>query len=152
MAGVASHEPRAVTAALPSDPGGGWVPPAPGDALRQLVEALERWGELFLRMADADRVPAAEQVLGGLVDWMGNGLLDGWLHLPIPRFEGISDLAEELFRACQAYLVRLQQATPACPVAERLAHAVAVRTIVARAQALTVPNPQSPVPNPQPQG
>jgi len=69
-----------------------------------------RWsagGELFLRVADEDRVPAAEQVLGGLVDWMGNGLLDGWLHLPIPRFEAISDLAEELLQACQTYLARI---------------------------------------------
>jgi len=40
-----------LNAALPSNPGGGRVPTTPGDVLRQLVEALERWGELFLRVA-----------------------------------------------------------------------------------------------------
>jgi hypothetical protein len=137
-----------VSTALPSGTGTGWVRPAPGDLLRRLVEALEHWGELFLRVAGENRVAAAEQVLGGLVDWMGNGLLEGWLHLPIPRFEAISDLAEELFRACQAYLARLQQATPAFPVAERRAYEAAIRTIVARAQALAVPDPQPRVPDP----
>ncbi len=138
-----------MNAALPSDPGGGRVPTTPGDVLRQLVEALERWGELFLRVADEERVPAAEQVLGGLVDWMGNGLLDGWLHLPIPRFEAISDLAEELREVSQAYLVRLQQAPPACSAEERMAHEAAIRSIMTRMQALAVPNPQSPTPNPK---
>ena len=138
-----------MNAALPSDPGGGRVPTTPGDVLRQLVEALERWGELFLRVADEERVPAAEQVLGGLVDWMGNGLLDGWLHLPIPRFEAISDLAEELREAFQAYLVRLQQAPPACSAEERMAHEAAIRSIMTRMQALAAPNPKSPTPNPK---
>ena len=113
-----------------------------------------RWsagGELFLRVADEDRVPAAEQVLGGLVDWMGNGLLDGWLHLPIPRFEAISELAEELLQAYQEYLARMREATPARPVAERLASAAAIRTIVTRTQALAAPNPQPLAPNPKPQ-
>jgi hypothetical protein len=110
-----------------------------------------RWsagGELFLRVADEDRLPAADQVLGGLVDWMGNGLLDGWLHLPIPRFEAISELAEELLQAYQAYLARMREATPARPVAERLASAAAIRTIMARTQALAAPNPQPLTPNP----
>jgi hypothetical protein len=35
---------------------------------------------------------------------MGNELLDGWLHLPIPVFERVSQLAEEVFQASQAYL------------------------------------------------
>ena len=127
----------------------GYTVDAAHDCLRQLVEALERWGELFLRVADEERVPAAEQVLGGLVDWMGNGLLDGWLHLPIPRFEAISDLAEELREVSQAYLVRLQQAPPACSAEERMAHEAAIRSIMTRMQALAVPNPQSPTPNPK---
>lgn len=138
-----------MSAALPSDPGGGRVPTAPGGVLRQLVEALERWGELFLRVAAEDRVPAAEQVLGGLVDWMGNGLMEGWLHLSIPRFEAISDLAEELCQAFQAYLARLQQAPPACSAEERIAHEAAIRSIMTRTHALAVPNPQSTTPNPK---
>jgi hypothetical protein len=136
-----------MSAARPSDPGGGRVPTAPGDVLRQLVEALERWGELFLRVAAEDRVPAAEQVLGGLVDWMGNGLMEGWLHLSIPRFEAISDLAEELCQAFQAYLARLQQAPPACSAEERMAHEAAIRGILARAQELIGPDPRPPAPN-----
>jgi len=127
----------------------GYTVDAAHDCLQHLVDALERWGELFLRVADEERVPAAEQVLGGLVDWMGNGLLDGWLHLPIPRFEAISDLAEELCQAFQAYLARLQQAPPACSAEERMAHEAAIRSIVTRTQALAVPNPQSPTPNPK---
>jgi hypothetical protein len=116
------------------------------DCLRQLVEKLERWGELFLRVADEGRVPAAEQVLGGLVDWMGNGLMEGWLHLPIPRFEAISDLAEELCQACQAYLARLQPAMPACSGEERMAHEAAIRGTLARARELVVSDPQPPTP------
>jgi hypothetical protein len=137
-----------VSAALPSDPGGGRVPTTPGDVLRQLVEALERWGELFLRVAAEGRVPAAEQVLGGLVDWMGNGLMEGWLHLPIPHFEAISDLAEETCQAFQAYLARLQHAKPACSAEERMAHEAAIRGTLARAQKLIGPDPRPPVPNP----
>jgi hypothetical protein len=138
-----------MSAARPSDPGGGRVPTAPGDVLRQLAEALERWGELFLRVAAEDRVPAAEQVLGGLVDWMGNGFMEGWLHLSIPRFEAISDLAEELCQAFQAYLARLQQAPPACSAEERIAHEAAIRSIMTRTHALAVPNPPSTTPNPK---
>lgn len=127
----------------------GYTVDAAHDCLPQLVEALGRWGELFLRMADEERVPAAEQVLGGLVDWMGNGLLDGWLHLPIARFEAISDLAEDLLQACQAYLARLRQATPSCSAADRTSHRAAIRTIMARTQALAVPDPQPPTPDPK---
>ncbi len=108
----------------------------PQEARRRLADDLERWGDLFVRVAREDTGEAAEQILGGLVDWMGNGLIDGWLCLPIPLFERISDLAEELFLACQDYLGRLSAAPPPLSPAERASHEDAVREILSRARAL----------------
>ncbi|MEI8190559.1 MAG: hypothetical protein WCI75_12680 [candidate division NC10 bacterium] len=108
----------------------------PYEARRRLTDDLERWGDLFVRIAREGNVEAAEQILGGLVDWMGNGLIDGWLYLPIPLFEQISDLAEELFLTCQGYLGRLSAVPPPLSVAERARHEDAVREILSRARAL----------------
>jgi hypothetical protein len=108
----------------------------PHEARRRLTDDLERWGDLFVRVAREGKVEAAEQILGGLVDWMGNGLIDGWLSLPIPLFERISDLAEELFLVCQGYLGRLSAAPPPLSAAERASHEDAVREILSRVRAL----------------
>ena len=80
--------------------------------------------------------PAAEQVLGGLVDWMGNDLLDGWLHLPIPLFEEVSDLAEDLFRACGAYLAWARQAPAPDLEGGRRPHEEKIQRVLERVQAL----------------
>jgi hypothetical protein len=73
------------------DPSPPAVPlPASGSALVGLTRDLDRWGTLFLDVARTRETPAVEQVLGGLVEWMGSDLLDGWLRLPIPRFEEVS--------------------------------------------------------------
>ena len=119
----------------------------PSESLMRLVDELERWGELFLRLAREDRGPAAEQVLGGLVDWMGNGLMEGWLHLPIPLFEEVSNLAEEVLQAFQAYLACVQKAPRPCSAEERASHEALIRAILARARGLTLPDPQSPATN-----
>ncbi len=83
--------------------------------LVRLTHDLDRWGSLFLEVARSREANAAEQVLGGLVEWMGSDLLDGWLRLPIPLFEQVSELAEELLQACQAYLAWLRQTPPVPP-------------------------------------
>ena len=108
----------------------------PHEARRRLTDDLERWGDLFVRVAREGEVEAAEQILGGLVDWMGNGLIDGWLCLPIPLFERISDLAEELFLACQSYIRRLSAVPLPLSAAERASHEDAVREILSRVRAL----------------
>jgi hypothetical protein len=106
-------------------------------SLQRLTDELERWGSLFVDVAAAKGVSAAEQVLGGLVDWMGNGLIDGWLHLPIPLFEKLSDLAEELFQACQAYLGQLKAEAQTIPVDERALHESRIRDVLGRVRSLT---------------
>ncbi len=109
-------------------------PPSP---LLRLTRDLDRWGNLFLEVARTREAHVAEQVLGGLVEWMGSDLLDGWLHLPIPLFEELSGLAEELFRACEAYLAWLRQA--ARPLSEdgRRPQEDPVRAALDRVRALT---------------
>jgi hypothetical protein len=85
-----------------------------GFALGRLAHELQEWGTLFLEVAQTKEIPAVEQVLGGLVAWMGNDLVDGWLYLPLPLFEKLSGLSEDLFRACQSYLDWIRNAP--CPV------------------------------------
>jgi len=104
--------------------------------LARLAGNLERWGNLFLEVARNREPVAAEQVLGGLVEWMGSDLLDGWLRLPIPLFEEVSGLAEELLQACQAYLVWLRQSPRPIPAEARSMHEAAVRFVLDRVRAL----------------
>jgi hypothetical protein len=110
----------------------------PEERLAGLVGELERWGELFIRMGREDRLEAAEQVLGGLVEWMGNGLVEGWLYLPIPVFERLSNLAEELMLEFQGALRRLRDAPRPLATDDRAPHEVAIGDILARASGLTV--------------
>ena len=72
--------------------------------------------QLFLRIADVG--------------------IDGWLRLPIPLFERISDLTEELFRACQGYLGRLIAVPPPLSAVDRALHEGAIREILSRVRAL----------------
>jgi hypothetical protein len=108
----------------------------PEESLRRLVADLERWGSLFIEVAREKDAAAAEQILGGLVDWMGNGLIDGWLHLSIPVFESVSDLAEELFERCDAYLKWLREAASPIPPEARLPYAAPIESVLTRAQKL----------------
>ena len=104
--------------------------------LPRLVGDLERWGTLFLQVARTREVTAAEQVLGGLVEWMGSDLLEGWLRLPIPLFEEVSGLSEELFQACQAYLAWSRQAPHPVPVEVRSKHEESIRSVLERVHML----------------
>ncbi len=108
-------------------------------ALHRLIQDLDRWGTLFSDVAKAKGSAPAEQILGGLVDWMGNGLIDGWLHLPIPIFEQVSQLAEELFQACQSYLGRLRDGARPLSPPERARHETAILAVLGRAHALLPP-------------
>ncbi|HSD50551.1 MAG TPA: hypothetical protein VLG48_04010 [Candidatus Methylomirabilis sp.] len=108
----------------------------PRAQLQRLAGNLDRWGSLLLQVAQQKDPPAVEQVLGGLVEWMGSDLLDGWLHLPIPVFETLSDLSEELFRACEGYLIWLRQAPRPIPEEDRRIREEAIRRILDRVHAL----------------
>ncbi|HSB73738.1 MAG TPA: hypothetical protein VLT62_30805 [Candidatus Methylomirabilis sp.] len=87
-------------------------------------------------MLESKGAAAAEQVLGGLVEWMGNDLIDGWLHLPIPLFEKVSELSEELFRACESYLAWARQAPMPVPEAARQGYEQRLRVVLERVHAL----------------
>jgi len=97
---------------------------------------LNRWGTLFLEVARAKEAPAVEQILGGLVEWMGSDLLDGWLRLPIPLFEEVSGLSEELFRACEGYLAWIRRAPRVVPDEGRRQHEEVIGAVLERVRAL----------------
>ena len=121
--------------ALPPTPAASPLTPS-GSSLVQLTRDLDRWGRLFLEVARAKDAPAVEQILGGLVEWMGSDLLDGWLRLPIPLFEEVSGLSEELFRACEGYLAWIRQAPRAVPDEGRRQHEELIRSVLERVHAL----------------
>ena len=112
--------------------------------LIRLTRDLERWGILFLEVAQTKAPSVVEQVLGGLVEWMGSDLLDGWLRLPIPLFEEVSDLSEELLQACQAYLAWLRRAPRPTPDGGRRTHEEMIRSVLDRVQALAETSGGSP--------
>jgi hypothetical protein len=104
--------------------------------LSKLAGDLDRWGTMFLEVARTKDGTALEQVLGGLVEWTGSDLLNGWLHLPIPVFEELSGMAEELFRACETYLAWIRQAPPPVSEVDRAPHERTVRSVLERVRAL----------------
>jgi hypothetical protein len=58
--------------------------------------------------------------------------------LPIPLFEEVSGLSEELFQACQAYLAWLRQAPRPVPAEGRRTHEELIRSVLDRVHALAV--------------
>jgi hypothetical protein len=122
---------------LPSSPAAFPLTP-PGSPILRLTRDLDRWGALFLEVARTKEAPAVEQALGGLVGWMGSDLLDGWLYLPIPLFEELSGLAEDLFRACESYLVWIRQAPRPISAGGRRPHEELIGAVLVRVHALTV--------------
>ena len=105
-------------------------------SLLGLARDLDRWGCLFLEVARTKDASAIDRVLGGLVEWMGSDLVDGWVRLPIPVFEQVSELAEELFRACAAYLGWVKRAPRAIAVEERKPHEDRIRSTLVRVRDL----------------
>lgn len=92
---------------------------------------------MYLEAARTKEVPAVEQVLGGLVEWMGSDLMDGWVRLPIPVFEEVSGLSEELFRACEGYLAWIRRAARPISAEGRRPHEDLIRNVLERVHALT---------------
>jgi len=118
--------------------------PPSGFALRRLTRELQQWGALFMEVARTKEIRAVEQVLGGLVAWMGNDLVDGWLYLPIPLFERLNGLSEDLFQACQSYLDWLRDAPG--PAAEgRRPHEELIQSILERVRCLAVESGSEPL-------
>jgi len=107
----------------------------PDQVLRRLAEDLERWGDLFLEVARSRDLPTVEQILGGLVEWMGNDLIDGWLYLPIPVFDALNERSEELFQACRAYLGQLHNGPLPLREEERRAREASIGAVLDRARA-----------------
>ncbi len=120
------------------------LPPSPaafpltpsGPPILRLTRDLDRWAALFIEVARTKETPAVEQVLGGLVEWMGSDLLDGWLYLPIPIFEELSGLAEELFQGCERYLAWFRQAPRPISAGGRRPHEELIGTVLERVHAL----------------
>ena len=111
-------------------------PGRPEHVLGRLIGDLKRWGALFLEVARSRDHPALEQVLGGLAEWMGNDLIDGWLYLPIPAFEQLSDRSEELFQVCRGYVEQLRRAPAALPEGERRSLEGAIAAVLDRVRGL----------------
>ena len=114
----------------------------PGDSLarpdwvfRRLAGDLDRWGALFIEVARTRDLPTVEQILGGLVEWMGSDLVDGWLYLPIPMFETLSERSEELFQACRAYLGQLRSGPAPLREEERRTREAAIGAVLDRVRA-----------------
>ena len=102
---------------------------------RRLAGDLERWGALFLEVARSRDLPTVEQILGGLVEWMGSDLVDGWLYLPIPVFEALNERSEELFQACCAYLGQLRSGPVPLREEERRTQEAAIGAVLERVRA-----------------
>jgi len=102
---------------------------------RRLAGDLERWGALFLEVARSKDLPTVEQILGGLVEWMGSDLVDGWLYLPIPVFEALNERSEELFQACCAYLGQLRSGPVPLREEERRTQEAAIGAVLERVRA-----------------
>jgi hypothetical protein len=108
----------------------------PDQVFRRLAGDLERWGGLFLEVARTRDYPAIEQVLGGLVEWMGNDLIDGWLYLPLLTFDTLNEHSEALFQACRAYLGKLRGGPVPLPVEEGRTREEAIGAVLDRIRGL----------------
>lgn len=69
------------------------------DAIAGVVRDLEAWADRFLKAARAGDAGRAEEVVAGLVDWLGHDLVDAFLLMDVATWEALSELAEELFQS-----------------------------------------------------
>ena len=67
-----------------------------------LASDIADWAERFLRAEAAGGREAAEQVLGGIAEWLGSDLVDGMPVMPLERWLVLDALAEELLQGCKA--------------------------------------------------
>ena len=67
-----------------------------------LANDIADWAERFLRVEAVAGREAAEQVLGGIAEWLGSDLVDGMPVMPLERWVLLDALAEELLQGCKA--------------------------------------------------
>jgi hypothetical protein len=67
-----------------------------------LADDIADWGERFLRVEAAGGRESAEQLLGGIAEWLGSDLVDGMPVMPLERWERLDALSEELLQGCKA--------------------------------------------------
>lgn len=67
-----------------------------------LAHDIADWGERFLRVEAAGGRESAEQLLGGIAEWLGSDLVDGMPVMSLERWELLDALAEELLQGCKA--------------------------------------------------
>lgn len=86
-----------------------------------LAEDIIDWGERFLRVLDECGTEAAQQVMGGIAEWLGTDLVDAMPVMDMEQWLLLDGLAEELFQSCRACLGEKR-------CADRLVEAVIART------------------------
>jgi hypothetical protein len=67
-----------------------------------LADDIVDWGERFLRVLDECGPEAAQQVLGGIAEWLGTDLVDAMPVMDMEQWLLLDGLAEELFQSCRA--------------------------------------------------
>jgi hypothetical protein len=73
-----------------------------------LASDIADWGERFLRVEAAGGRESAEQLVGGMAEWLGSDLVDGMPVMPLERWEALDALAEELLQECKAHIAEEQ--------------------------------------------
>jgi len=67
-----------------------------------LADDIIDWGERFLRVLEECGDEAAQQVLGGIAEWLGTDLVDAMPVMDMEQWLVLDGLAEELFQSCRA--------------------------------------------------
>jgi hypothetical protein len=73
-----------------------------GGLFATLADDIVDWGERFLRILDQCGAEAAQQVLGGIAEWLGTDLVDALPVMDMAQWLLLDGLAEELFQSCRA--------------------------------------------------
>jgi hypothetical protein len=74
------------------------------DVYRTLAGDVADWGERFHRVFGQCGPDAAQQVLGGIAEWLGTDLVDGMPVMPLEHWVVLDGLGEELLQVCRACL------------------------------------------------
>jgi hypothetical protein len=79
------------------------------DLFSVLASDIADWGERFLRAEAAGGREAADQLIGGIAEWLGSDLVDGMPLMPLERWLVLDGLAEELLQGCKACVAEEKQ-------------------------------------------
>ncbi len=77
-----------------------------------LADDIVDWGERFLRVLGECGSEAAQQVLGGIAEWLGTDLVDAMPLMDMEQWLLLDGLAEELFQSCRACISGTSDAGP----------------------------------------